>query len=248
MPTSSKSPSTDLITIGSDSAFLALQMDESELTALVESNLGGKTLDTFMLDRVKLPTGGGTTWEVPTLDGEIATKELEGVIIDAPTRRTLWAAKYGQGEAGAPPICSSQDGIVGSGEPGGSCAGCRYNVFGTDFEEGPGKRCKEFQQLFLLQPDSLIPIIINATPGSLKDVGAYFVRLLRAGLMKESVTTKLTLVKAQNKAGLDYSKIVCSVGVKLDVAATVRIRELAAKLAPVFAMAAQQVDQEDING
>lgn len=238
-------PSTDLITIGSDSAFLALRMEQTELAALVESNLGGKTLDTFMLDRVKLPTGGGTTWEVPTIDGIEPAMQIEGVIIDAPTRRVLWDAKYGQGERGAPPICSSQDGIVGHGNPGGSCADCEFNKFGTDFDDGPGKRCKEFQQLFLLQADSLIPIVINATPGSLKGVGQYFVRLLRAGKMKEAVTTVLTLEKATNKTGTEFAQIKCTKGVDLDPEATGRIRDLAAKLAPVFSMAAN-ISHDDL--
>lgn len=238
-------PSTELVVAGSESAFLALRMPDQEITDLIRTNVGSRSLDAQSLDRVKIPSGGSTTWEIPTLDGEEANKELTGVIIHWATRRVMWV---NSSPDGSPPDCASHDGFTGYGEPGGACQGCPLNVFGSDDSDKPGKKCRELRQLFILQEDGILPLVVNATPGSLKNVDAYFNRLLRAGIPSTAVVTTLTLEKAKAQGGEDYAKIVPKAGLRLDPDARARIEHLADQLRPAFERAAREVDQEDIEG
>lgn len=240
--------SKDLIPVGADSPYAVLRIEESELRSLIASTVGTGSLDATALDRVKLPTGGGTIWEVPTVDGSEGQKVLEGVILYMGNRRVYWKDKYGEGEAGAPPACSSDDGLTGEGIPGGDCPSCALNEFGTaDNGKGAGKACSEIRQIFLLPQDSIIPIVINATPGSLKNVQQYTMRLLRAALPPTAVVTKMTLEKATSKTGQGFSKIVCEAGHRLDPDARARVESLARTLMPAFDAAARDIIDADFD-
>lgn len=246
-------PSTELVVAGQDSNFLALRMSRDEVSDLVKANLGGATVDASLLDRVKMPSGGTTVWEVPTMDGEEHVKVLEGVIIRWGTVRVYWKDKYGEGEAGAPPNCTSQNGVVGvvGEEPGeslgGECAACPLNEFGSG-HNGRSKACTEMRQIFLLPEDSIIPIVINATPGSLRPLSQYFMRLLRAGVKSTAVVSKLALEKDTNKDGQGFSKILPSSGSRLDPEAAARIEALAYELEPLFNREVTNITQADAEG
>jgi hypothetical protein len=118
----------------------------------------------------------------------------------------MWREKYtGQND---PPDCASQDALHGEGEPGGDCLRCPLNEFGTsEFSEG-AKACQEIRQIFLIPREGILPYVINVKPGSLKNVNAYLMGLLSVRLRRTDVETVLTLQKAQNKGGLDFSQIV----------------------------------------
>lgn len=238
-------PSTDLVVAGTDSTFLALRMPEDEITNLIRTNVGSRSLDAQSLDRVKIPAGGSTTWEIPTLDGEKAEKEFEGVIIHWATRRVMWR---NADPDGSPPDCSSPDGFHGYGDPGVACQGCPLNVFGSDDGDKPGKKCRELRQLFILQEDGILPIVVNATPGSLKNADQYFNRLLRAGVPATAVVTKLSLEKAKSQAGQDFAKIVFTAGRRLDPDARAKVEHLGEMFKPAFERAAREIDQDDIEG
>jgi len=52
----------------------------AKMGELLRQNLGGEEVKaTDILDRIKVPSGGGTFWTVPTLDGEKSEKYLAGV-------------------------------------------------------------------------------------------------------------------------------------------------------------------------
>lgn len=235
--------SADLIPVGADSPYAVLRMDENELRSVIASTVGPGALDASVLDRVKLPTGGGTLWEVPTIDGVEGMGSLDGVVLHMANRRVYWKDAYGEGEAGAPPECSSDDGFTGIGNPGGDCAACPLNAFGTS-RNGHGKACSEIKQIFLLPQDSIIPIVINATPGSLKSVQQYTMRLLRAALPTTAVVTKMTLEKSTSKSGQNFSRIVCAAGDRLDPDARARVESLRDSLMPAFL--ATRVDMSDV--
>lgn len=236
-------PGTDLIVAGESSSFLALRMPEQELRDLIQTNLGGGTLDVSVLDRVKTPTGGRTKWDVPTLDGEETVETISGVIIHWATRRAYWENTEPDG---SPPDCSSPDAFNGFGNPGGQCQACPLNVFGTDQKGGPGKACTEFRQMFLLQEDAIIPLVINAMPGSLKTVQQYFVRLLRAGVPSTAVVTTLKLERAANSTGQEYAKIIPVAGQRLDPDARARMEHLADQLKPAFERVI--IEQQEAHG
>ena len=83
----------------------------------------------FSFDRVKLPAGGGTAFEIPSADGEDSemAKDITGVIVY--NHPAYYHDKYNGGSN--PPDCGSFDGVSGIGNPGGSCQNCPYNKFGS---------------------------------------------------------------------------------------------------------------------
>ena len=93
-------------------------------------------------DRVKIPSGGGLAFEIPGDDPENpdVAKELIGVIVDHHLINAFWQDKYSGGNT--PPECSSMEGKVGTGNPGGSCKLCPLNQFGSG-EGGHGKGLPE---------------------------------------------------------------------------------------------------------
>lgn len=233
---------TDLVVAGADSQYLALQMGKDEVQSLIEANIGSRQLDAFSLDRIKLPTSGSTTWVYETLEGEQTAKEISGIIIHWATRRSYWESPDPDG---SPPQCSSPDGLQGFGDPGIACHDCQFNKFNTDQKGGPGKACTEFRQLFILREDSLLPIVVNATPGSLKAVDSYFNRLLGAGIKFTSVVTSLALSKERNKGGTDYAQIVPTMKSRLAPDAVEAVENVAAMYARVFEGNARVFDRPD---
>ena len=77
----------------------------------------------FSFDRVKLPAGGGTTFEIPSAENEEGemVKAIMGVIVYNHPAYAYYRSKYAGGNN--PPDCGSFDGRTGVGNPGGSCTG-----------------------------------------------------------------------------------------------------------------------------
>ena len=90
----------------------------------------------FSFDRVKLPAGGGTAFEIPSAEGEDSemAKDITGVIVYNHPAYAYYHDKYTGGNN--PPDCGSFDGVNGIGNPGGNCQNCPYNKFGS----GDGQR------------------------------------------------------------------------------------------------------------
>lgn len=184
--------------------FPLTKMDEkTSLTEIVTDNLGDDTLSPFDLDRVTIPPGGVTTWNFE--DGTEA-KEIQGVIIKAQKTRSYWAETM-SGE-GNPPDCVSPDCVTGEGNPGGDCAKCPMNAFGTG-QSGASKACKETMHVFLLRQGSLLPIVIQIPPSSLKAFKKYRARLVSQMKSMNGVVTSFSLVKNKSgKSGYNFSEIV----------------------------------------
>lgn len=240
--------SKELVKFGEESSFAVLRMDPTELTELIEDNIGGgESITARDLDRVKVPAGGGTTWEVPSIEGEISTKEIKGVIVHRATRRAYWPSKDLSDD---PPDCASDDGITGVGDPGGPCGECPFNEF-QSAADGISKACKETRQLFILLEDSLIPIVVTVPPGSLANVKAYFLRLLRGQLKSTDVVTSLKLEKAKSRGNIDYARVVLTAENRLEPDAAVAVRQYAKALEPAFQQAARiernEVESDDDN-
>jgi hypothetical protein len=129
--------------------------------------------------RIKIPAGGGLQFEIPGGDPENPdyTRALEGVILFNHAANAYWPdGGYDEDENG-PPMCSSADGITGIGDPGGACAICPLNTFGSG-ENGRGKACKNMRHLYLLRDGAYMPVLVTLSPTSLKPfndfVGAIF--------------------------------------------------------------------------
>lgn len=183
------------------STFLALA-DTSAVEALRE-NLAGQAITEFDLPQIKVPAGGGTAWEVPTLEGTQHEKTIEGIIVLASSRRSYWQHAD---ITGTPPDCQSRDMVRGVGNPGGECAACQLNQFGSA-ERGEGKACKETRALFVLRSDALLPCVLSVPPSSLGTLKKYMLSLANSGIPHHQAVTRMTLSKQQNAAGIGYSAI-----------------------------------------
>ena len=160
----------------------------------------------FSFDRVKLPAGGGTTFEIPSAESEEGemVKAITGVIVYHHPAYAYYRNKYAGGNN--PPDCGSFDGRTGVGNPGGSCADCPYNKFGS--AEGQGKLCKNKRTLYLLREGEMFPLMLSLPAGSLKPFTQYVKSQLSKGRKLSSVVTKITLKKVVNASGIVYSQAV----------------------------------------
>ena len=118
--------------------------------------------------RVKIPSGGALQFEIPTGDPDNPdyAKTLTGIILFNHPNNAYWP-EGSEDDENATPLCSSTDGRLGIGSPGGSCANCAMNLFGSA-AEGRGKACKNMRVLYFLRNGELIPLQINLPPTSLK--------------------------------------------------------------------------------
>lgn len=183
-----------------------LEADASpnEIMEALSENLGGEGLNVWDLDRVKIPSGGVTTWSVPTLespDGE-DRKELLGVPVFWKYSRVYYEHEMGEGESG-PPQCKSNDGKIGVGNPGVACATCPLSQW-IDEQRPP---CKQQVEVFLLTEDSMMPMAVVLAPASIKPWKDYVKAIGLRGIPYYGAQLSLTLTKEKNPAGIAYSKV-----------------------------------------
>lgn len=118
--------------------------------------------------RIKIPSGGQLQYEIPTGDPDNPnySKVLEGVIVHSHNSNAYWPEGHEYDES-TPPQCQSMDGKLGVGCPGGLCASCGHNVFGSG-SNGKGKACKNMRVIYLLQSGDIMPIQISLPPTSIR--------------------------------------------------------------------------------
>ena len=181
-----------------NSSYLALTSNALEI---IRSNLKNQPLSFDLFDIVKSPAGGATVFSVPGLSGDEAEKELTGIILDYTTPRAYWDTP--DPVEGTPPTCMSENSIIS--HDGKACAHCQFNDFGSKDGDSNAKACKESVLLFLLRPDSIIPILVRIPVTSKSRFLKYSTRLLSSLTPISSVVTKITLEKATSKGGKPYA-------------------------------------------
>jgi len=196
---SSKKKSTSLAT--QNSGFLTLSNKDYATT--ISEEMDGLDMSP---DRIKIPSGGVTSFEMPAEDGEdtVSVKEFSGVIIYHHPLNAFYATKYTGGSN--PPDCGSFDGVTGIGTPGGSCKSCPYNQFGTG--ENGSKACKNRRRVYILREGELFPLLLSLPTGSLKAFTRFVKLQLSKGRKLNSVVTKFALKKAVNAGGIAYSQAI----------------------------------------
>ncbi len=156
--------------------------------------------------RIKIPSGGQLQFEIPgeNPDNPDYSKVLEGVIVYSHNSNGYWPGGYEDEEKNVPPQCQSMDGKLGIGCPGGLCAHCAYNAFGSG-PNNKGKACKNMRVIYLLQSGDFMPIQISLPPTSIRPyrefVNAAFIARKR-GVCGSVVQISL---KKMNNGKDDYS-------------------------------------------
>lgn len=181
-----------------ESSYLALTNNALDI---IRSNLKSQPLSLDLFDVVKSPSGGSTVFSVPGLSGDEAEKELTGIILDYTTPRAYWDTP--DPVEGTPPVCLSTNSIIS--HDGKACAHCVYNDFGSKDGDSNAKACKESVLLFLLRPNSIIPLLVRVPVTSKSRYLKYSTRLLSTLTPISSVVTKITLEKATSKGGKPYA-------------------------------------------
>lgn len=174
-------------------------------SAQAEREMNGFTMS---FDRIKIPSGGGTIFEVPSLDGTRTepAQEISGVVLYHHPMQSYYQKQYSGGNE--KPDCYSLDTVTGVGTPGGECASCLLNRFGTG--ANGSKACKEKHRIYLLRENEIFPIMLDLPTGSVRDFGIYLRRLLSRGLYSTDVITRFSLKKAVNSTGVVFSQGVYS--------------------------------------
>jgi hypothetical protein len=234
----SKNKETGMVSVDHFQA-LAVGGDFAEVVA---ANIGNATIAPFDLDRIKVPAGGGLSWEVPTLEGVTQAESIEGVIVNWRKVRSYWRESFESAGGGTPPDCSSEDGITGIGDPGGDCVRCPLSRYGSA-ENGRAQACSEKRMLFVIRQDDRLPIVLTIPPSSLGRISQYFLRLLSGGVPYFGAVTRFSLEKARNKGGISYSQVVPSLVAVVSPEEQHRIHTYIEGLRPLFsATSAQEVE------
>lgn len=162
-------------------------------------------------DIIKIPAGGGLSFELPgeSEDTPIAATELVGIIVDHHPVNALWMTEYDG--SNNQPDCSSFDGKSGVDSNGEvkQCLNCPYNQFGSKANGGKGKACKNMHRIYILMNGQVIPMLLILPPSSLAAWRNYIgKKIVVKGKRPWMVLTKVTLKKEKNENGIAYSQAV----------------------------------------
>ena len=173
-------------------SYTVLKRGLEDIRKVIKANLGTR-VSIFDLPNVKLPTGGGQTWQSDLgLDSS-----FEVIILKWHDSRSYWPNAF---SGKTPPSCWSADGVIGT--DGTDCTTCEKAQYGS---KGRGQACKLTRNLFLLLPDRILPVILTLPPTSIRNCARYFTELVSLGQPFSGVVTQVTLDKTTNSAGIGYS-------------------------------------------
>ena len=154
--------------------------------------------------RIKIPSGGGKFFEIPTDDPDNpeSSTTLEGVILHHHAHCAYWLE--GNDDEDNKPLCSSFDGKTGIGTPGGTCATCKLNTYGTA-AKGAGKACKNMRVIYLLRSGEYLPIQINLPPTSIKPFKDFYSKAFALRRRAPYGSIVRIGLKQENNGKEDYS-------------------------------------------
>lgn len=191
------------------SSFEVMFDPNSDAAEVIAENMAGEGgISPLALDRIRIPGSAGKRWEIPTLGEPDMSPTVEGIIIANQRVRTWWEKDLNDKtrEAGAPPDCSSDDGITGLGAWGkngdrghnGDCATCPMAQFGSDPKhadgEGGGRQwCREARLLYILPEGRVLPMVVVLPPSSLRPWKQYLQRMSASAIPYYGVVTSIGL-------------------------------------------------------
>jgi hypothetical protein len=211
---------------------------------IIQVNFGDSGLKLTDLSRIKMPTGGGISWTIETDKGVKSVDELKGIILYHKEIRAYWVDPNSIGE---PPVCKSDDTVHGAGKPGGMCYVCPKAQFGSR-DKGTGQACKTMRIVYLLQKDSLLPVVLQLPPTSLKIFRAYLMQLTTHMLTYEQVETSFKLEIVSPKNAPKYSIVNVSNIRNLDEVETAAIGRYATMFTQLVEKQGVPIQGETVEG
>lgn len=229
--------------------FLALA-GKTNIAEVLRQNVGPHGITPNDLERVRVPAGGGLSWTLSTLEGDSEVRDLQGIVIEHRDVRAFWAESFDRAGGGAPPDCSSADGEVGVGKPGGACATCPMAAWGSAKGSGgenrKGQACRSMKLLLTLLPGELLPRVVVVPPSSLASVRKFFLRLASQGKLFCGIVTRFGLEKTKNDGGITFSKINLSLVEEIDEGTAAKVKAYREAVCPAFH--AVEVGAGDVEG
>lgn len=215
--------------------------DEDALfsTDELQDSMGAEGFGPGDLERIKVPAGGSTTFEI----GDDAAKSIDVVIVGAQDIRMFYNSKYTGGNE--PPDCISLDlrmGVVGEDAPAeitGECATCPKAQWGSakDDDGNPtaGQACSQRKVMLIYRPEDSFPFILSAPSSSLKNIKQYFGRLVSGhGRPFWGVVTRFTLEKKKSGSGIEYSVLAPEYLRDLTEDEVVAVKQIRARMLPAL--------------
>lgn len=191
-----------------DTDAMALPEEKLDMAGMMDEMEG---LGAFSFDQVKIPSGGGLSFELPSDDPENpeVAQAIEGVIVHHQPKNVYFRDAFGSGETNMPD-CSSVDGQTGVMTASGAeknCATCKFNQFGSALK-GNGKACQNRVDLYIMREGEMFPVVLSLPATSIKAFKDYLKAVVFRGKRLNQVVTKVSLKKAKSNDGIAYSTCV----------------------------------------
>jgi hypothetical protein len=192
---------------------LPLLVQKEEALSVIRENLDG--LGEIRFDKIRMPAGGGLTFEVADENGNVVPiQEIKGVIIAHLPFKAWWKKLFEEKteEDDKRPDCYSADGVTGTGCPaegipaGQQCATCPKNAWGSDRRGGRGKDCNDKIRIYILREGEVFPVFMDLPATSHSNLKDYIKRLTNRLKHYYSVVTSIKLEKDKSAGGITYSK------------------------------------------
>jgi hypothetical protein len=161
-------------------------------------------------DRVKIPAGGGLSFEVPGDDPERpdSAPALEGVIVYWRKRDALYLDDF-TGENNPPDalwLAGKCQYINDRAKAAGALEdlnNCPFNKF----VEGGRKKTQNRADLYILSSGEMLPKELSLSPASLKTWNAFVPkRVFNKGVGLQDVAVRIKLSKQKSQGGISYSR------------------------------------------
>ena len=193
---------SELTKMQDNEEFKVLVSGTNELEAL-RANLGEGGIEPGSLDKIKMPGSGGKFFEIPDVSGERSESNFKGIIVNWQDVRAYWKDAFAGEQA---PDCNSFDMQKGVGTPGGECATCPMNEWGSA-DNSNAKACKEKRKLLILMEGQIFRVYMDAPTMSLAPLKKYFQQLASKNIPFHSVVTEFGLKQEENAGGIKYSRL-----------------------------------------
>ena len=182
-----------------------LSLSGEDIQETIEINFEGEDVTARdMFVEVPSPNAGDEEWTIKTSTGKKIFEKLTGVIIHIGNTRGLFEGEFGKGSN--IPLCSSNNGVQGEGNPGGACAACEEAKFSPN---GTPPACKQKKPIYMLVPaiNGTFPVVINTTAPSFPALKKFRRQLFHENVKPFEVEVTISLKAGKTKNDLPKSEM-----------------------------------------